>query len=520
MTGPPACAGGSGRARRRREDGAVRLRARPVGTAGGSSGPPAVAVGDAPVRDPAPGPPGRGAGGTGAPAGHAPPARVPGHGEVALPVGAVHPDPLLGQPAEDPRRRMAVRVVRAHRDQCHPGAGGGEETAVGVGAAVVRHLEHVGAQVDAAGDDPRLRLAPEVPGQQDPDAVAGDPDDEREVVGLGGRRRQFRGRCQDLHGRVPDRPAVAGDQDRPPGTGPPGEPVQPTGPVVGRGEGAGGDGPDVPPGQRTREPSGVVGVEVGEEDQRQAVDAQSVQTAVDRADVRAGIDQDPLPRTGRHDERVALPHVAGDQHRVGRRPPTGHLADGPPQDDHADEGGQRQGPRPGVAPEHPAESDQQDRQQRRAPRPGGPGGRAVRERRGPLGDDDQPADRPAGQPHEEVAGRRPDRPDERSSQPQHGGGGHDGRDQQVRRQRDGTDQSRQAGHQGRGDDAGSSRHRHGVGEDLRPAASPQAARPARREQDDGGGGRHGERETRVPRQVRVDEQQHDDGGTQRGHGDP
>ncbi|MGY1631212.1 hypothetical protein ACI784_05825 [Geodermatophilus sp. SYSU D01186] len=88
----------------------------------------------------------------------------------------------------------------------------------------------------------------------------------------------------------------------------------------------------------------MVGVQVRDEDQRQPVDAQAVQAAVDRADVRAGVHEDPLPRPGRHDERVALSDVAGDHHRVGRRPPTGHLADRPAQDDHADEGGQREGP--------------------------------------------------------------------------------------------------------------------------------------------------------------------------------
>jgi hypothetical protein len=61
---------------------------------------------------------------------------------------------------------MAVVVVGADRDQRHPGSGGGEEVGIDVGAAVVRHLEHVGAQVDPAVEDPSLRLGAEVAGEQ------------------------------------------------------------------------------------------------------------------------------------------------------------------------------------------------------------------------------------------------------------------------------------------------------------------------------------------------------------------
>jgi hypothetical protein len=66
---------------------------------------------------------------------------------------------------------VAVVVVGADRDQRHPGAGGGEEVRVDVGAAVVRHLEHVGVQVGAAGEDARLGPRAEVAGEQHPDAV-------------------------------------------------------------------------------------------------------------------------------------------------------------------------------------------------------------------------------------------------------------------------------------------------------------------------------------------------------------
>ena len=46
---------------------------------------------------------------------------------------------------------MAVAVVRADGYEANAGAGGREESGVGVRTPVVRNLEHVGAQVDAAG---------------------------------------------------------------------------------------------------------------------------------------------------------------------------------------------------------------------------------------------------------------------------------------------------------------------------------------------------------------------------------
>ncbi|MBB3082602.1 hypothetical protein FHR93_000783 [Geodermatophilus sabuli] len=262
----------------------------------------------------------------------------------------------------------------------------------------------------------------------------------------------------------------------------------------------------------------MVGVEVGQEDQRQAVDAEAVQTAVDGADVRPGVDQHPLARAGGDDEGVALADVAGDQHGVRRGPPAGDLADRPAQDDHADEGGQRQGPRPREAPEQPADGQQQDGQQHRPPCAGRPGRRAVRERRGQLGHHDQPTDRPPGQPHEGIPQGRHDHPDQGRQQAEHGGDRHDGSGQQVRRQRDGADQTGQPGHQRGGGEAGRGGHGHRVGEQLRPAAGSQPARPAGSQQHDGRGGQHGEREAGVPRELRVEQQQDDDGGTERRHG--
>jgi hypothetical protein len=61
---------------------------------------------------------------------------------------------------------MAVGVVRpdGHQGDARPARG--EEVGVGIGAAVVRHLEDVGPQFDPVPDQSRLRFGPEVAGQQ------------------------------------------------------------------------------------------------------------------------------------------------------------------------------------------------------------------------------------------------------------------------------------------------------------------------------------------------------------------
>jgi hypothetical protein len=129
---------------------------------------------------------------------------------------------------------VPVGVVRTDRDERHPGSGGLEEGRVGVGAAVVRDLEDVGAQVDPAGEDPALGRRAQVPGEQHPHTALGDPHDQRQVVGRrssGGDLRRWR---EDLQLRGPDDPPVPRPQHLAPGAGPVGGRVQPGRPLVGR----------------------------------------------------------------------------------------------------------------------------------------------------------------------------------------------------------------------------------------------------------------------------------------------
>jgi hypothetical protein len=107
-----------------------------------------------------------------------PVAGASGDRQIALPVGAVHPHAVVREPAQQPARGMAVRVVRADRHQRHPRPRGRQEARVGVGAAVVRDLEDVRGQVDAVPHQAGLGLRAQVTGQQDPQPVDRHPDDQ------------------------------------------------------------------------------------------------------------------------------------------------------------------------------------------------------------------------------------------------------------------------------------------------------------------------------------------------------
>ena len=215
------------------------------------------------------------------------------------------------------------------------GAGGREELLIGVVAAVVRHLEDVGAQVDAAAAEPGLGLRTEVAGEQDRQASGrprGPPPTSRSGpllpwrtpgpgrVPPGPRRRRCAGH------QAPARQALA--------TGPVDERGEPRHAVVGRRQGARRHRADVPTGQHSGHAADMVGVEVGGEHQRQGGDPQPVQaasTGPGRDRRRRGL---PAPCPGGQHHRVALAHVAGDGQRSGGGqpgpPPRGQPSDHQP----------------------------------------------------------------------------------------------------------------------------------------------------------------------------------------------
>jgi hypothetical protein len=312
----------------------------------------------------------------------------------------VHAHAVVGEPAQQPRRRVAVGVVGPDRHQRHPRTGPGEEVRIGVGAAVVRHLEDVGGQVEPVADEPLLRLGSEVAGEQDPQAVHGHPRDHAEVVGGRSGHRPVGRRREHLELGRSDAHAITRLEHRPGARGAPEHRVQCGGPVVVGCERTRGHRADVAAGQRSGQTADVVGVEVAEQHQRQLVDAQPVEAAVDRADLRTGVHQHSRAGPGRHHERVPLADVAGDEHRAVHRPAARHLPQRPADDHHCDQRHQCEHPHTGRPPQHHDGAQQQKTEQQAAQGTLRPGRGSVGQGGGALGDDHQPAHRPAGRPHQ------------------------------------------------------------------------------------------------------------------------
>jgi hypothetical protein len=134
---------------------------------------------------------------------------------------------------------------------------------------VVRDLQHIRAQVGPGSDDPCLGRGAQVPREQGPHAALRDPDDQGQVVGRGGCRGPLRGRREHLDRRRPDRPPVSGHQHHPLPTAAPHQGLERLHTFVGGRERAGGDDPDVAPGERPGQTRHMVGVEVGHQDEGQ-----------------------------------------------------------------------------------------------------------------------------------------------------------------------------------------------------------------------------------------------------------
>jgi len=461
---------------------------------------------------------GRGDRTTGAAVRHAPAAGSTHDGQVALAVGSVHPHVVGREPVERAGRRVTIGVVGTHRDEGDAGLGRGQEVRIGVRAAVVRDLQHVGLQVHPAGQDAGLRLRVQVAGEQDPDAALGHPHQEAEVVGLGLRRRDLRRRCQHLDGGTADGAGVPGQQRGPPGAGAVSECVHGADAVVGRRQRSGGDHAHAAPVQRPGEPAHVVGVQMRQQQQRDVGDAQPAQAAVLRADVRPDVDQHRRPRSGRKHEGIPLTDVAGHQVRGSEGPAAHRLAQRPAEDDQPHHGGQCDRPHPREPPQERDDHQQKQGEQDRPAGAGRPAGGAVGEVGCPVRDQHQPADRPAGEPGRGVGRRRRHRGHDGRDQPEHGGRRDRRRRQQVGGQGHQRDLARQRGDQRRGDDARRGADGDRIGDETGHPMGTQPARPARREDDDGRRRRHGEREARIRRQRRIGEQQHNHGAAERRDG--
>ena len=339
------------------------------------------------------------------------------------------------------------------------------------------------------------------------------PDDHRQVVGLRGRGGPLGSGRQHLDRGVPDGAAVAGHEHRAlaaAARGPAGRRRR----ARRRARACRWRRPR-PPGRRARRPGRRRGRRRGATSARAgsaSMPSRSRQRSTG-ADVRPGVHQHPGARPGREHEGVALADVAGD-----RRPSSAAASPGPPAAG-ASRSRRARPARParagaagGTARAPTAPPAAATVSSDGAARAGRPAGRAVRQRGGALGDHHQPARRPAGDPDERVrrAAGRPT-PTTAAASPSTVAAGDRRRGEQVGRQRDQADRAGEPGderrrHQARGG-ADGQRHRRASGQ--QPRARSRRDQSGREQHDRGRGG-DGEGEPGVPRQPRVEEQQHAD----------
>ncbi len=286
---------------------------------------------------------------------------------------------------------------------------------------MVGDLEHVGAEVGPGLVQVALARLLLVAEEQEPDAP--DPDVEHDAGVVGRRVRsgnRHPDRTEHLPGELADpgllgvldhaeRNAVRGSQrsDRPRSR-------------RGVGQRGGVDAADVASAQHPGQPVHVVGVEVGEHQDRDGADAEPAQAGVDRGRVRTGVDHGgAVPGDAEH-QGVTLTDVAGDHHPSRGRPAGRRERD---QDQDAEARGKSQGDEgPG---EHPAEDDggpEAEQGQGCDPHaPRRPRERRHREPRRPLRDGDDAVGRPPGRCGDDTTERNRDEGHRPAEQSEHGG---------------------------------------------------------------------------------------------------
>lgn len=284
-------------------------------------------------------------------------------------------------------------------------------------------------------------------------------------------------------------------------------------------QGGGLDGAHGPAAQDPGQAGDMVGVEVGEEEQRDHGDPQGAQTAVDEAGLRAGVDhQSGAVARGQH-QRVALTDVAGHQPPGGQRP-AGH---GPGQRDGAQDGRHDQQYDDGAQPRTPQEAAPHgDRHHREGGEEQGtrPCARPVERRAGQggtvPGHRRDPAGRPGGEPGEGLGGGYGERCGGQGGEPQDGGRAHRELRQQIAGDGHQADVGGQDGHHRGAHRLRGTRRGQDLRQTRRHPPAPQGGAPARREGEEGTGGQHGQGEAVRAREPGVVEEQHQCGRAQRG----
>ena len=121
----------------------------------------------------------------------------PGHGDISVPISPTHDHAEPIQLTQQRESRLAIVVVGAHRDHREPSMYRREEGMIRIGAAVMRHLQHVRRNISP---DPEQLLSFDlsIPGQEDPNSVTVRAQHQRRIIGIGPSAAKRAGRTEHL----------------------------------------------------------------------------------------------------------------------------------------------------------------------------------------------------------------------------------------------------------------------------------------------------------------------------------
>ncbi len=420
---------------------------------------------------------------------------------------------------------MAVRVVPPGGDQGEPGPDRAEQPRILERRAVVGHFEHIHRrQRRVFAQQPLLGRRFEIAEKQQRGTM-GHPYEQGDagVVRLVGAQGGPRARPQHPPGERPDPPLLPrpGTDHRHPCPG--GRSPHERGLLRRLLRERGLDHADRPVPQDTGQPADMVGVEVGEQQQRNACDAEFPQTAVGRPGVGAGVHDHGRALARRQHDGVALPDVTHRERPARRRP-----AGDEPGDRRRSYDGEQQehgahGGRPRVARDPSYGEQDHDRQrdeQQRAPPAARPRDARTGQRRTAPGDGRDPARGPAGAPGQRLRHGHRERRQGQGGEAEHRRRSHRRLGEEIAGDRHQADPGREHRHHRRAHGLRRTRRGQRLRQPGRHPAPPQRVAPPRRDGEQRAGGQYGEEKAITARQPRVVEHQQQNGRGQRGNQRP
>lgn len=430
---------------------------------------------------------------------------------------------------------MAVRVVRAHRDQRQPCAYAPQQTGVLMGRAVVGDLEDIdGRERREGSQQPPLGRWFEVPQEQQGRAAL-DPYEQRHAGVIGPLRYEARPRkarpgrrgcpgctgCrrpQHLPGKPPDPPPLPRPR---PDHGHPGRSRRPPhkhallpGLVVRRRlNRTDGSAP-----QHTWQPPDMIGMEVRQKDQRNPGDSQVAQATVGQLRIGPRVHDDGRTPARRKHGGVPLPDIAH-RERPPRWRPAGHGSGERGRTQHGEQKQQRAACRPpgmpGKAPGGEHDQDRDDSQQQPARPAVRPPHLSPGQRRPGARDGGDPPRGPPGTTGHRLGNRHRHRRRGESGEPENRGRGDRELGDEIAGDRHQADPGREDRHDGSAYRLCGSRRTQRLGEPGRHPYALQRRAPAGADGEQRARGQNGEQKAVTPREPRVVQDQQQCGGGQR-----